>query len=69
MNNQNNLHTVKTLERKNFFIKLIKSFIGLVLFSSFPLKLFNRNNKYLKKAEIKINPLAVSRNKDNRKND
>ncbi len=84
MNNQNNLNTVKTIEnlsrlvgRKKFFVKLGKSFMGLILVSSFPLKLFGRNNSSSlaisgdlseKKVEIKINPLAVSRDKDNRKN-
>jgi hypothetical protein len=68
MNNENNLHIMKTIERKKFFTKLAKGFMGLVLVSSFPFKLFARNNSSLKKVEIKINPLAVSRDKDNRKN-
>jgi len=77
MNNQNNLHTVKIIERKNFFVKLGKSFMGFVLISSFPFKLFGRDNssspalnrdRSEKKVEIKINPHAISRNKDNKKN-
>jgi len=68
MNNPNNLHTVKTIERKKFFVKLGKGFMGFVLISSFPFKIFGRNNSFLKKVEIKINPLAISRDKDKKKN-
>jgi hypothetical protein len=83
MNNQNNLHT-KTIEnlsrlvgRKKFFSNIGKGFIGLVLINSFPFKIFGKSissssalnrDSSEKKVEIKINPLAVSRDKDNKKN-
>jgi len=45
---------------------LSKGFVGLVLFSSLPFRLFGK--KDIKRVEIKINPQAVSRKKDGRKN-
>ncbi|HSP86618.1 MAG TPA: hypothetical protein VLN45_00675 [Ignavibacteriaceae bacterium] len=68
MNNQNKTEIVNTLERKKFFVNLVKSFMGLFLVSSFPFKIFGMNNSSQKKIEIKINPLAVSRDKDSKKN-
>jgi hypothetical protein len=67
MNNQNNLHTAKVINRKNFFSKVSKSFMGVLLVSSFPFNLFGRSSSS-QKTEIKINPLAVKREKDVRKN-
>ncbi len=66
MHKENHNQEVKTIERKNFFSSLGKSFLGLVLFSSFPFKLFGK--KDIKRVEIKINPQAVSRKKDGKKN-
>jgi hypothetical protein len=40
--------------------------MGLFLLSSFPFKIFGMNSSQ-KKIEIKINPLAVSRDKDSKK--
>jgi len=68
MNIQNNLHTAKTINRKNFFSKVSKSFLGILLISSFPFNLFGRNSSS-KNIKVKINPLAVKREKDVRKND
>lgn len=67
MNKQNSLHTVKDLGRKKFFSKISKGFIGLVILSSFPFNLFGRNSTS-GRIEIKINPLAVKREKGNKKN-
>ena len=74
MNIQNNLNMVKTIEdlsrlvgRKNFFSKIIKGFAGLLLAGSLPFKLFSRNVSS-NRIEVKINPLAVSRDKENKKN-
>jgi hypothetical protein len=67
MNNQNSLHTVKELGRKKFFSKISKGFMGLVILSSFPFNLFGRNSSS-RKIKININPLAVKREKGNKKN-
>lgn len=69
MNTGNNLHQLKKMERKKFFVKIGKGFAGLVLVSSIPFKLFAKKNPSSRKVEIKINPLAVSRSKDGKKND
>jgi len=66
MSKENYNQKVKTMERKKFFSSLSKGFIGLVLFSSLPFRLFGK--KDIKRVEIKINPQAVSRKKDGRKN-
>ena len=61
MNIENNLHKVKKIERKKFFFNLGKGLAGLVIFNSFPFKLFGKNRTSTRKVEIKINPFAVSR--------
>ena len=64
--NKSHNQELKTIERKKFFSSFGKGFIGLLLVSSFPVKLFGK--KDIKRVEIKINPQAVSRKKDGKKN-
>ena len=65
MNIQNNLHKVKSFDRKKFFSRIGKGFIGLVIFSSLPFNMFNKNDsRFHKKVKVRINPLAVKREKD-----
>jgi hypothetical protein len=68
MNIKEDPHKVKKIERKKFFVNLGKGFAGLVLVNSLPFKLFGKNNPSSRKVEIKINPLAVIRKKDGKKN-
>lgn len=67
MNNQNNLHTAKAINRQKFFSRISKGFIGLIIVSSFPFKLFGGSSSS-NKIKVKINPLAVKREKDIKKN-
>ncbi len=57
----------KKVERKKFFYSLGAGFAGYFVLKSFPFKLFNSSKgKTLKNTDqvkVKINPLAVSRNK------
>jgi hypothetical protein len=68
MNTGNNLHKLKKMERKKFFVNIGKGFAGLVLVSSIPFKVFGKKNSSPGKVEIKINPLAVRRSNDRKKN-
>lgn len=62
MKDQMKINPAKTIHRKTFFGKFGKSFLGLILVSSFPFKLFSKSSS--SKNKIKINPHAVKRNKD-----
>ncbi len=56
----------KKIQRKKFFISLGTGFAGFMLLKSFPFSFFNKNSNSLKEnreINIKINPLAVRRNK------
>ncbi|MHB8579725.1 MAG: hypothetical protein ACYDA4_07670 [Ignavibacteriaceae bacterium] len=57
----------KKLERGKFFISLGAGLAGLFLFRLFPLKLLFKSKYNFKeksqKIKVRINPLAVSRNK------
>lgn len=57
----------KKVERKKFFVSLGAGFMGYFVLRSFPFNLFGRktNNKNVKtgSVKVKLNPLAVSRNK------
>lgn len=61
MNNQKTNTSLKSIERKKFFVKISKGFAGLVLLSWLPFKLFLKNEK---KVKIEINPSAISRKKE-----
>lgn len=59
---------MRAIRRRSFFSTLGKSFLGLLLLNSLPLKavhkkelLANEQNK--KSIKVKIHPLAVKRNK------
>ena len=56
----------KKMERKKFFETSAKGMFIFMLMNSFPYKLFagkNKNSADSKKIKVKINPLAVRRNK------
>lgn len=56
----------KKIERKKFFYSLGAGFAGYFVLRSFPFKLFSKREKSFNNSEkikVKINPLAVSRNK------
>jgi hypothetical protein len=57
----------KKLERKKFFTSIGAGFLGYMVLSKFPFSLFGKKSIAAKdnnsKIKIKINPLAVSRNK------
>jgi len=57
----------KRLDRKKFFYSIGTAIVGYFIFRTFPFKLFNnKNDKYFKNTQqikVKINPLAVRRNK------
>ena len=67
MNIPDNLHKAKVIDRKKFFTRISNGFMGLFMVSLFPFNLFGRSSS-AKKIEIKINPLAVKREKDIKKN-
>ena len=61
--------SVKKIHRKKFFLSLGTGFFGFILFNSFPFKFFTKKEmKQEKQVTIQINPLAVSRKKQDRKN-
>ncbi len=64
MRNQEKLNKISEINRKNFFSRISKGFLGFIVVSSFPFNLFAGNSSS-KKIQIKINPLAVKRTKDN----
>ncbi len=67
---QNNF-SVRKIKRKNFFTSLGIGAAGFLIIRSLPFKLFNINKveSYPEnKIKIKINPLAVSRNKTGNNN-
>ena len=47
--------------RRKFFSTASKSSLGLLLMSSFPIKIFGRNNKINKLKEVHPHPKAVKR--------
>lgn len=56
----------KRLKRKNFFTSLGAGIAGYVVMRSFPFRLFTNKgneNKTDSKIKLRINPLAISRNK------
>ncbi len=57
----------KKVERKKFFVSLGAGFMGYFVLRSFPFNLFGKKslskNDKTGKVRVKINPLAVSRNK------
>lgn len=56
----------KKIHRKKFFISLGTGFAGFMLLKSFPFSFFNKKPSTLKEnneIKVKINPLAVRRNK------
>jgi len=57
----------KKLERKKFFISVGAGLAGFVLLKTFPFNLFAKNKikfrESNRKIKVRINPLAVSRNK------
>jgi len=66
MNMSNGHKETKKIKRKKFFSQTGKGIAGLLLLSSFPLKLFAGKKK--RRVEIKLNPQAVGRNKNGRRN-
>ena len=57
------------MNRKKFFTSISLGAFGFTLFNSFPMKYFSKRFDIFKhKAEVKINPLAVSRKKAGEKN-
>jgi hypothetical protein len=60
---------IKKIHRKKFFVSLGTGFFGLILFNSFPFKLFTtKEMKKEKQITIQINPLAVRRKNPEGKN-
>jgi hypothetical protein len=56
--------TNNIIKRKKFFKSITAGITGLIVFNSFPYKLFRLNrNESVTKISVKINPLAVKRNK------
>ena len=55
------------MNRKKFFSSFGIGVTGLLLMRSFPFKFFQRKNSH-KKVSVKINPLAVKREKAGGKN-
>lgn len=52
------------MNRKNFFISISLGAVGFALYNSFPMKYFTKkSNNSNTKIKVKINPLAVSRNR------
>jgi len=64
MKMENNLIKIKPIGRKKFFSRISKGFMGLIIVSSLPARLLSNTKKH----EIRINPLAVKREKDKIKN-
>ena len=58
------------MNRKKFFTIISTSFIGIAFLKINPIKLFNANKHSLEgeKIKVKINPLAVNREKSGKKN-
>jgi len=57
------------MNRKKFFTAISLGAIGFTIFNSLPFSLFSKpNEKYKSQIKVKINPLAVSRNKVGGKN-
>ena len=58
------------MNRKKFFTIISTSFIGIAYFKMNPIRFFNTNKHSLKgeKIKVKINPLAVNREKTGKKN-
>ena len=54
--------------RKKFFNNIYKGFAGFLLFNSFPFKIFGKDFLKNKEVEVKINPNAVVRKKNGKKN-
>ena len=54
--------------RKKFFNNISKGFVGFLLFNSFPFKIFGKDFLKNKEVEVKINPNAVVRKKNGKKN-
>jgi branched-subunit amino acid transport protein AzlD len=56
------------MERKKFFSAFGVGIVGIVLTKIFPFSMFKNNGKDTKKIKVKINPLAVKRQKIGGKN-
>ena len=57
------------MNRKNFFTSISFGAVGFVIYNSFPMKYFSKKlNDSNTKLEVKVNPLAVGRNKAGKKN-
>ena len=54
--------------RKKFFSNISKGFAGFLLFNSFPFKIFGKDFLKNREVEVKINPHAVVRKKNGKKN-
>lgn len=51
----------KKSNRRKFFTTAGKSSLGLMLMSSFPMKIFSKNTKVIKLKEVHPHPQAVKR--------
>lgn len=56
------------MERKKFFSAIGLGALGVLLSGFFPLKMFKKNIDTDKKIRVKINPMAVKREKSGGKN-
>lgn len=57
------------MNRKNFFTSVSLGAVGFAIYNSFPMKYFNKkSNNPTTKIKVKINPLAVSRNRAGKNN-
>lgn len=60
---------IKAIKRKNFFTKIAAGLFGFVILKSIPFSgYFTKNKTTQVKPVVKLNPLAVSRNKTGIKN-
>ncbi len=60
---------IKAINRKNFFTKIAAGLFGFVLLKSIPFSgYFTKNKTTQIRPVVKLNPLAVSRNKTGIKN-
>ena len=59
------------MNRKKFFTIISTSFLGIAFLKMNPIKFFSSKNHSIKgeKIKVKINPLAVNREKIGKKND
>ncbi len=57
------------MNRKKFFTSISLSALGLVIYKSFPMKIFfKKAEKNKKEIKVQLNPLAVNRKKIGDKN-